>query len=89
MQITFSGEAGETFQKLVSQLATFTVQIEVEVEDAPNEVFDVTLVGLDHGSEWYDAVHVRRQDGDGNEITPGPGLAPVTESVRALSIHVY
>lgn len=86
MEITFSGEAGETYQKLISFLATFTVQIEEldNPEGSSLGVFDATFIGPDPDSEWVDAVLVRRYNDTDDDTVVGE-----VESVRAKSIHVY
>lgn len=86
MQIKFSGEAGETFQRIVSTLEGFTIELTIEKPNGrPGEVvsFDATLLGPDNDSEWYDAVLYRVFD----ENTGGP-VGPI-ESARAQEISVY
>jgi hypothetical protein len=88
MQIGFSGEAGETQERLINELQGLTVEVHINTDDEniPDDhpaIFDAQLLGTDPDSEWYDAIRVRHFDEESGTGTGDPF------TVRAERIVVY
>ncbi len=78
LTLSFDYEAGETYERLLRELAGLTVRITPE----EGEPFDATLIGPDVTAAGYGTVRVRCIEDDGARI--GQAF-----SVDAKDIYIY
>lgn len=71
MQISFSGEASEVFQRVIESLAGLTVEITPD-NGCSLHCFDAQLLGIDHSSERADTILVRKLDEETGEASGEP-----------------
>lgn len=62
LALTFSGEAGETFDDLIRTRRFAQFSVDLYPEDGGEKVEGI-LYGLAHDSDWYGTVEYREHDG--------------------------